>query len=335
MSIDYVVRRIGFFFLVVFLATTIMFFLPRISSVNPVREKLYEDAQRGGFQQAGLEEMVKRYEEKFGLDKSLMVQYRNYLSDMLTFNFGYSIASYPRTVLGLIRETLPWTLALAVITTAFGFGVGTFLGALLGWERSPAFLKFLFMPLLTLSAVPYYLLGLILVYLFAFRFHLFPLFGGYSIATFPDWSDLGFLLDVVRHGTLPALSAALVTMGFWALGMRGMMVTNQGEDYIAMAEAKGLRGGRVFMRYAARNALLPQTTGLALSFGTFVSNLILVEVVFSYPGIGGVLVQSIRQNDYLVIQGVVFIIVVSIAVATLFLDLIYPLLDPRITYRKA
>ena len=131
------------------------------------------------------------------------------------------------------------------------------------------------------------------------------------------------------------MSAALVTMGFWALGMRGMMVTNQGEDYMTLADAKGLHGSRIFLRYAVRNALLPQTTGLALYLGTFVSNLILVEIVFSYPGIGGLLVGAIFSNDFLVIQGVVFIVIIAIAVATLVLDLIYPLLDPRIRYGGA
>ncbi len=335
MTIDYVAKRIGFFLVVVFLASTINFFLPRISSVNPVRERLYEIAQRGGYQQAGLDQLVAEYEAKFGLDKPLLVQYRNYLADMARFDFGVSFTNYPRTVMGLIRETLPWSIALAAIATFFGFSVGTFLGALLGWQRSPAFLKYLFMPLLTLSAVPYYLLGLLLIYVFAFQIPWFPLFGGYSIATFPDWSDLGFLLDVARHAVRPAMSAALVTMGFWALGMRGMMVTNQGEDYMTLADAKGLHGSRIFLRYAVRNALLPQTTGLALYLGTFVSNLILVEIVFSYPGIGGLLVGAIFSNDFLVIQGVVFTVIIAIALATLALDLIYPLLDPRIKYGRA
>ena len=139
---------------------------------------MYEIASRGGYQQAGLEQMVAQYEAKFGLDKPLLVQYRNYLVDMARFDFGHSFTNYPRTVMGLIGETLPWSIALAAIATLFGFSVGTFLGALLGWQRSPAFLKYLFMPLLTLSAVPYSLLGLLLIYVFAFRIPWFPLFGG-------------------------------------------------------------------------------------------------------------------------------------------------------------
>ncbi|MBI4305588.1 MAG: ABC transporter permease, partial [Chloroflexi bacterium] len=124
-------------------------------------------------------------------------------------------------------------------------------------------------------------------------------------------------------------------LGFWALGMRGMMVTTQGEDFMQLAEAKGLRASRIFAKYAVRNAILPQTTGLALSLGHIVSGFILVEVVFSYPGIGGLLVQSIIQSDFFVLQGVVFGVIVSIAAVTFILDLIYPILDPRIRYVRA
>ena len=331
----YLAKRFGVFLLVIFMASTLNFFIPRISGQNPIRERLLEEATRGGFLQSGLEETVRIYEEKFGLDKPLIIQYRNYLYDVMRLDFGPSLSNFPVRTTDLIRETLPWTIALGVTATLIGFGLGTFLGALIGWQRSPGFLKYLFMPLLTMSAVPQFMLGLVLLFLLAFKNPWFPLFGGYSIATFPDWTDIGFLLDVAHHAILPALAIILVALGFWALGMRGMMITMQGEDYMALAEAKGLRGSRIFLRYAVRNALLPQATGLALSLGTFVSGFILVEIVFSYPGIGGLLVQAIIQNDFFVLQGVIFIIIFAIALATLVLEIIYPLLDPRIKYGKA
>ena len=140
---------------------------------------------------------------------------------------------------------------------------------------------------------------------------------------------------MLHHSTLPALSIILASIGFWALGMRAMMVTTQGEDYMTFAEAKGLKDRTLFCRYAIRNALLPQTTALALTLGHIVSGAVLVEVVFAYPGIGTVLYHAIREFDYFLIQGIIFLIIVSIALATLILDLIYPLLDPRITYRRA
>src|SRR5690606_34830116 len=133
---------------------------------------------------------------------------------------------------------------------------------------------------------------------------------------------------------LPALSIVLASMGTWAIGMRGMMISGLEEDYITFAEAKGLRNREIFFRYALRNALLPQTTALALSLGFIVSGAVLVEVVFGYPGVGTVLYRAIQTFDYFVIYGVVMILILAIGLTTLILDLLYPLLDPRITYQR-
>jgi peptide/nickel transport system permease protein len=188
-------------------------------------------------------------------------------------------------------------------------------------------------PVMMLGAIPYFLLGLILVYIFGFVLGLFPMFGGYRPGTIPTFT-LPFVLDVVRHTFLPALSIILVSMGGWALGMRSMMIMTQGDDYVIFAEAKGLRDRTIFTHYAIRNALLPQVTSLALALGTIVAGAVLVEVIFGYPGIGTVLYQAIRGSDYYLVQGIVFVVIVSIGLATFVLDIIYPLLDPRITYRR-
>jgi peptide/nickel transport system permease protein len=181
--------------------------------------------------------------------------------------------------------------------------------------------------------VPYYLLGLILVYLFSIEQRIFPLSGGYTTGTAPNLS-LGFVLDVAHHALLPALSIVLAAVGFWALGMRGMMVNTEGEDYMIMAEAKGLPDRLIFFRYALRNAILPQFTSLAIALGAVVSGSVLVEVVFGLPGIGTLLYKSITGSDFFVIYGIVFVIIFAIALATLIIDLVYPLLDPRISYRN-
>ena len=142
-------------------------------------------------------------------------------------------------------------------------------------------------------------------------------------------------MDAGKHAILPALSIVLADLGGWALGMRAMMIIVRGEDFMTLAEAKGLNHGRIFLRYCVRNAVLPQITSLALSLGRVVSGAILVEIVFAYPGVGNLLYQAIRSFDYFVIYGVVFFIVLAIALATLIIDLIYPLLDPRIRYQKS
>jgi peptide/nickel transport system permease protein len=176
-------------------------------------------------------------------------------------------------------------------------------------------------------------LGLILTYLFAFRLRWFPLTGGSQILTIPSLT-IGYVLELLYHSVLPALSIVLASIGGWSLSMRGMMITVEGEDYITLAEAKGLSPRRIFLWYAMRNALLPQTTALALSLGTILTGSLLVEIIFNYPGIGSAFFAAITGFDYFVIYGIVFFIVVTIAVATLILDLIYPLLDPRIRYQK-
>jgi len=161
----------------------------------------------------------------------------------------------------------------------------------------------------------------------------FPVFGGYSAGVVPSFS-FGFVLDVLMHALLPALSIVLVATGGWALGMRGMMVTTMGEDYVTFAEAKGLKSATIFLRYCVRNAILPQTTALALALGQILSGAVLVEVIFGYPGIGALLFQAIRENDFFLIQGIVFTVIVALGLTTLILDVAYPWLDPRISYRR-
>ena len=329
---EYVAKRVGMFLLIIWLAATVNFFLPRLGGQDPVRDKLLQQAALGGNVQAGLKDMVAEYNQKFGLQTPLWRQYFNYLGDMSRLDFNYSIANYPRRVLDIIGEALPWTLGLLSVTTLFSWVIGSLLGAFMGWPRAPKFLQFLMPPLLALNAIPFFLLGLVLIYLLAFRLGLFPLSGGYTPGTFPELSP-AFIGNVLSHSILPALSIILVSIGGWALGMRAMMVTTRGEDYVTYADAKGLKGRTIFMRYAVRNALLPQTTALAL--GQMISGAVLVEVIFSFPGIGTVLYNAIRGSDFYLVQGIVFILIVSIGVATLILDLIYPLLDPRITYRRA
>jgi peptide/nickel transport system permease protein len=332
--VGYLLRRIGLFVLIAWLAATLNFFLPRLTGQDPVRVKLLQQAQLGGNVQAGIDEMVKEYDRRFGLDRPLWIQYLSFLRDAVRLDFNYSIANYPRTVNDMIAEALPWTVALLGTTTVVSFALGTFLGALLGWPRAPRWMRWLMPPLWALHAIPFFLLGLILIYVFAFRFPVLPMFGGYSAGAFPAWT-LTFVADLVRHAILPALSIVLVATGGWALSMRGMMVTTQGEDYVTFAEAKGLRSLTIFLRYCVRNALLPQATGLALALGQIVSGAVLVEVIFGYPGIGTVLFQAIRENDHFLIQGIVFTVIVALGLATLILDAVYPLLDPRISYRKA
>jgi peptide/nickel transport system permease protein len=195
-------------------------------------------------------------------------------------------------------------------------------------------LRYVVGPMMALSSIPYYLFGLILVYVFGELIPLFPLSGGYSIGSQPELTPT-FVLDVIGHALLPAFSIIIAATGLWALSMRAMMITTEGEDYMTFAQAKGLREWRIFLTYGVRNAVLPVVTSLAIRLGQVVSGSVVVEIVFGYPGIGNLLFQAIAASDYFLIYGVVFITVMAIALATLLIDLTYPLLDPRITYRRA
>jgi peptide/nickel transport system permease protein len=334
MRLDYVVKRVAIFLVIIWIAGTVNFFLPRLSGQDPIRQQLMAQAALGGNAQAGLKDMIKEYDTKFGLDKPLWEQYVTYMTSALHFDFSTSISHYPQKVIDVIKPGLPWTIALLTMTTLISWLVGTLLGAFLAWPSTPNWVKFAMPPLLTLSAVPYFLFGLILIYLLGFRLKLFPLSGGYDQGLIPNLS-LSFLLNVAGHTVLPALSIVLVSLGGWALGMRGMMVTTQGEDYLIFADAKGLKGESIFLRYAIRNALLPQMTALALALGNVVAGAVLVEVIFQYPGIGSLLYQAIRASDFFLVQGIIFMVIVAIGLATLIIDLIYPILDPRITYRRS
>jgi peptide/nickel transport system permease protein len=331
--LDYVLKRFAVFLLVVWVAATVSFLMPRLAPVNPIRERLLQAVSFGGAGKTDMEKVVAYYESRFGLDQPLWKQYLRYLYDIARLDFGVSITNFPASAMSIILSALPWTLVLLTVSTLIAFSVGTLLGALLAWPRTPRALQFLVAPLLTLSSIPYYLLGLVLVFVLAFTVRLFPLSGGYTLGQAPDLS-VSFLTDAAYHSVLPALSIVLAALGSWALGMRGMMVTTLGEDYITLAEAKGLSGRRIFSRYALRNALLPQTTSLALSLGFVVSGAVLVEVVFGYPGVGTVLYRAIQTFDYFLIYGIVIMIIISIGLVTFIIDLVYPLLDPRITYRR-
>jgi peptide/nickel transport system permease protein len=313
-------------------AATLNFLLPRLAPGDPIRERIYSMSTSGGVDQQSIEAMVQSYDQEFGFDQPLIVQYVRYLWSVAHLDFGYSMAQYPARVLNLILTALPWTIGLLLVATLLAFSLGTLVGAAMAWSGSPRALNYLLAPLLVLSAVPYYLLGLVLVYLFALTWRIFPLSGGYTAGTIPSLT-LPFVGDILSHSVLPALSIVLAAAGFWALGMRGMMVNNEGEDYMIMARAKGLPGHWIFSRYAVRNAILPQMTALAIALGSVVSGAVLVEVVFGLPGIGSLLYKAISGSDYFLVYGVVFIIILAIAVATTVLDLVYPLLDPRITYQ--
>jgi peptide/nickel transport system permease protein len=332
-TIGYVARRISIFLLIVIVAVSINFVMPRIRSTNPIEQRLYMMAGQGGVYVNQIQDMIKIYNEKFGLDKPLWVQYVNYWRDLFNLDLGKSLAFYPQTTSEMILRAAPWTIGLLTVSTIIAFVLGTIFGALMAWPRTSRIALGLSPLFMTLSAIPYYLLGMLFIYALAMNWRLLPVGAAYSagVTLKLDWATA---LDVGRHAILPAASIVLAGIGSWALGMRAMMTTVLGEDYLRMAEANGLRPRTIFIRYALRNAMLPQITSLAISLAVVMSGAVLVEVIFGYPGVGNLLFMAIAANDYFVIQGISLFIILSIGVALLALDLVYPLIDPRIRYRR-
>jgi len=316
---------------VIWAASTITFFIPRISNKNPIRERLSQLAQSGGFAPADMEKIVASMSTKFGLDKPLLEQYTDYMYGIARLDLGVSLNKYPKTVWDLIMEALPWTIGLLFTAAILSFVIGNLLGAVVAWSRAPGWLRNFSTPFVILQGMPPVLLGVLLLFFVGFRMKLLPLGGAYSIGTQPSFS-LAFGLDMVRHQILPALALILGSVGGWVLSMRGMGVTIQGEDYVTFAEHKGLGGVTIFRDYYIRNALLPQVTGFALALGTLITSGLIVEGTFGLPGVGSVLNDAIRSNDFLVIYGIVLFIVIAVAVLMVGVELLYPLLDPRIRH---
>ena len=328
LSPSYLLRRLAMYALTVWLGMTLMFVIPRLAPGDPVSAMVVRlSAQAGRVENA--EQMIEAWRARFGLDAPLYQQYGRYLWNSLHFDLGYSMAYFPVKVEEMVMRGMPWTLGMLALATGISFCLGTAIGALMGWPATPRALRLMLPLTLGFTSIPPLMLGILLIYLFAFGWRLFPFAGAYSRNEIPGW-NLDFIVSVLHHGTLPALAIVITTMGFWALGMRAMMITTCGEDYMILAQAKGLHPRRLFWMYGVRNAILPQATALALSMGGLAGGSIIVEYIFTYPGMGYLLYQGIVNNDYALIQGMTTILIVGVATAVLLVDLAYPLLDPRI-----
>ena len=329
MVLRLIVRRLLFLLLVIWSASTIVFFVPRLSKTNAIRERFAELARSGGFSPVDMEKLVESYNKQFGLDNPLFQQYREYLGNIIRLDFGYSLNKYPMTVTDVVMQAVPWTLSLLLVTTILSFLIGNLLGALSAWPKAPTWVRTIATPFVLLTGVPPIIMGVLLLFFLGFKLKWLPLGGSYSIGLIPDGS-LTFFIDMMIHQILPALALILGSVGGWVLSMRGMGITIQGEDYVNFAEHKGLTGRAIFRDYYLRNTLLPQATALALALGTVVTSAIVVEGLFGLPGIGQVLNNAIRSNDFPVIYGIVLFITVAVATMMVLMEFIYPLLDPRI-----
>jgi peptide/nickel transport system permease protein len=322
--VRYVLRRLGFFLFTLWAALTINFLIPRLMPGNPA------EALIGRFHGRVSGQALHALEIAFGVDnhQSIWSQYVEYMRNCLTGNFGISITFFPQTVGHVIMSALPWTLGLVGLTTVLAFGAGTAIGAFSAWRRGGVADSVLPPLFVVASAFPYFWIAMMAILVFGVLLGWAPVGFGYSTGATPELS-WPFISDVLSHAMLPALTILITSIGGWVLTMRNNMVTTLAEDYIRMARAKGLPSRRIMVDYAARNAILPNLTGFAMSLGFVISGAILVEYVFAYPGLGFMLLQAVQNEDYALMQALFLLITVAVLVSVLVADILTALLDPR------
>ena len=315
-----IVRRLGLYLLTAWVAITVNFALPRLMPGNPIQDLI------GKIQSQVTPAEINAIRLSFGdTNQGWLGQYFTYITQMLHGNLGISI-TLGAPVTSILRESVPWTVGLIGISTIISFVVGTFAGAMLGWTRGSRFDTLI--PTATFfQAVPYFFLATVMLLAFGSDLHWFPVLGAYNQTVIPGW-NWAYILNVVRYAELPLISIVLSSIAGWMLGMRNMMITMIGEDFVLMAVAKGLPRRKVIF-HAARNAVLPSIANLSLAIGLVVSGALLVELVFNYPGVGDLLLQAVLNADYPLIQGIFLVITLTVLAANLIADFIYLALDPR------
>lgn len=324
----YLLRRLGFYLIAFWVAITLNFLLPHLMPGNPLEAlKIRYQAQ---LQQNP--HLLDALTPLFNKHQDLLVQYFQYLGDLAHLNFGVSYSQFPTPVNTIIGSALPWSLFLAGSSAVLAFFIGTVLGVVVSWWRGKPF-DLVVTPLTMLTqSFPAFFVAMLILYFVGVEAGWFPLNHAYDVNVQPGWT-WGFISSVVDHSVMPVAALLLSSVGGWLLGMRAVMINTLAEDYVVMAEAKGLSTPRIMFMYAARNALLPQVTSLAITLGYALTSLVLIENVFSYPGLGYQLVNSVLANDYPLMQALFFIIAVAMLLANLLADLTYSLLDPRVGVR--
>jgi peptide/nickel transport system permease protein len=261
-----------------------------------------------------------------GVHQNLLASYFQYLGNCLTGQFGVTVDNVP--VMTEITSKLPWTLGLVGTTTVLAFVIGTLAGVISGWRRGSRVDAILPPSLFILATIPVFFVGLLLIYVFAVKLQWLPLGGNYTIGATPTFS-LSFIWDVLEHAILPAISLTVVTAGLWVYSMRNNMITTIEEDYVRMGKAKGLPDRHVMYDYAARNAILPNLTGFAMQLGYVLGGAILIEYLFSYPGLGYLFYTATTDHDLPLMQGLFLFYTVAVLVCVLIADLATAVLDPR------
>ena len=331
--LNYLFPRIGQYLFVIFLGVTLSFVIPRLSPNDPVSAQVNQIMSSGAhFSPEMIESLRSALTEMYGLQGSNWDQYWGLWKRLFRGDLGPSLSSFPTPVITLIGRALPWTLGLLLTAVAISWIVGNLLGALASYYPNNRLMKGIDVVSQGVRPIPYYIMSLLLLVLLAYVFPVFPFRGAYPMGTRPSMT-LRFVSQVIRHSTLPALSLIIIGVGGWFIGMKSLTSNIISEDYVVYAENAGLKERKILFGYVMRNALLPQVTGLALQLGMVFNGALIMEVVFTYPGMGLLTFQAVMANDYSLLMGITLFSIIGVATTVLILDLIYPLFDPRVRYQ--
>ena len=327
---EYILPRLFQTLVVIFVGITLTFFIPRLSPINPVDQMIGRLSAFQAQDPRAVEQLRESLLDLYGLEGSIFVQYFNYWKRLLQFDLGPSLYVFPTPVSELIGNAIWWTVGLLLVATIISWFLGVILGTMAGYFPDRVWSRVLDSVLITIYPTPYVILAILLVFLLAFIFPIFPLVGG---ATGTPSFSFAYIGSVIFHGFLPALSIVLGATAFRFIVAKALTTSERASDYVQYAEMAALPKRKILFFYVARNTLLPQVTDLGLSFGTIFGGALITEVIFSYPGIGFSLLLGINNGDFNLIMGITILSVIGIAIASLIVDLTYPLFDPRVRYK--
>lgn len=328
----HVIRRLSIYLVAIWAAITLNFFLPRLAPGNPAEAVFFRLSQQGPVNPAELNAL----EIEFGVNthESLIQQYFDYIGNLLHGNLGVSTFYFPYKVSDIIGQSIGWTLFLLSVSVLLSFVLGSLIGVFLAWRRGSAADSIISSLMTFFYSILFPWLALLAAYFIGYVLGWFPFSDGYNTRLTEGW-NLDFILSALYHAILPAGTIIISTIAGWMLTMRNSMITTLSEDYVLLARAKGLPDRRVMFAYAARNAILPSLTGFAIALGAVLGGQLLVEIVFSYPGIGFALFNAIQSQDYALADGILLLVIVATVLLNCIADLLYAVLDPRVRQERS
>ena len=327
--LGYVARRLGQFVMVVLIGVNLAYLITHATPIDPVEQSISAVTSFGNTAPEAIADMRRSLQELYGLRGSWFQQYLTFWSRIVRGDFGPSLSAFPTPVSTLIARALPWTAGLLMFATIVTWVLGNLLGGLAGYYQNSRSLKILGVIAMALHPVPYYIVALMLLVVFGLLWPVLPIGGGSAMNLARGW-NWDFISSVIRHSILPALSLIIIGLGSWFLGMRSLVSNIITEDYVTYAEIAGVDRNRILGSYVMRNALMPQVTGLAMSLGAIFNGAVITEKVFGYPGVGSLLVDGVYAGDYGLVLGVTTVSIIGVSTCVFVIDLLYPLLDPRV-----